>query len=979
MIVGRSPELGALRRLGRSAGAGAGGCAVVEGIAGLGKTELLRALAGELPELRTLWGRVPEEGGAPAYWPWREITSAAGCDVAWDADLDVWSLGARVADAVRSVSAQQPVLVLLDDLHAADDDTVRMTAYVASVLQDAPVALVVASRPDERLAALNSLSTTLFLEPLSDEDSDRVIDLHASTEVSEEVRGEILRVAEGSPLVLRELSRAAGTGRLTHGLRSSVQHRLAPLPAEARGLVECASVLGRAFDVATLAELSGQPLEEVIGRLDGVRRLGVLDGEGPQWSFSHQIVRDVVYRSLSEERRLSLHRDAAAALVARGGRGPGSVAEHLLRAVPLVHAADAVDAALAAAGTAVGAERAELLARTLPFVEADSLRLEVLLDLGDARLVSGAVNAGVANFEEALALAGRAGDHPARARALLGRCAIVETSATAREHLPALIDAAATARTDGDETTLVRLLARIATLRAVDGDVHAALLEAQEAERVARGLRGEPVLLATALAAVHVCCWAPGLEELSASTSAELVRTATASGDLDLALEAEIARMVDALRIGDLALLDEALIRAGGLAERSGSPRHQFFVLSRRGMRAIVAGRLAEAAALLAKAYAVGTSIEEPDAIQVLWGAQFLVLAELNSPEELVAFADVLSEVVASEPRLVMVEANLRAAAGQLEDGRRLLAVALEQLALEDPGLGPDLAWLVLMALVAVRVDDAELAAAIEPSFAAVRSTLIVNAGAVTFCGSTDHWLGLLVGVQGRRDEARALLRSALETYQAMGATWFVHTVRSELASLDREAPAADLGTRGAVLRRTAAGWEAGWVGHERSYPNARGLHHLHALLTAPRTEVHAADLMRPGASAMAATSSRAHEALLDDTAKRAYRARIQQLQAEVSDAEEVGDVDRGSEAQAELDALLDELRRAVGLFGRDRHPADDAERARVAVRKALSSTLTRLAEGDGTFAAHLRTSLRTGLWCSYDPDPAVSVRWTLR
>ena len=977
MIVGRSNELGTLRRLGRSAGAGAGGSAVVEGIAGAGKTELLRALVAELPELWTIWGRVPEEGGAPSFWPWREITATAGLDVSWDGDADVWSRGARIVAALRRVAAERPLLVLVDDLHAADDDTVRMTSYLASALRDAPVALVVASRPDERLAGLSQMSTTLSLEPLGDEDSEQVIDLHATAPIGDDARREILRVAEGSPLVLRELSRAAGTGKLPQGLQSSVLHRLAPLPADARALVEGAAVLGRAFDVRTLAELSGRAPGEVVGVLDGVRRLGVLDGEGPSWAFSHQIVRDVVYRSLGEHRRLTLHREVAAALRGSdGARGPSLVAEHLLSAVPVVAAADAVDAARTAAQSAGAGERAELLARALPLVEEDGLRLTVLLDLGDARLASGAVQAGVAAFEDALALAVRRHDHPARARALLGRCALVETSATAREHVPALVDAAATARSRGDRTTLVRLLARIATLQATDGDGRSAMGRAQEALEVARGL-ADPLLLARALAAVHVCCWAPGLEQQSAATSAELVQAATASGDLDLAVEAEVARMVDALRLGDLSLLDEALARAGGLAERSGSPRHQFFVLSRRGMRAIVAGRLSEAAALLARAYAVGCSIEEPDALQVVWGAQFLVLAELNSREELLGFADLLAQWVSSEPRLAVVESNVRAAGGQPEEARRLLAVALDDLEGEEPGRGLDLAWVVLMANVAVSVKDEALAARVERVLAPFGGTLIVNAGAVTFCGSADHWLGLLAGTQGRGEEARALLGQALVTYESMGAAWFVRRAREQLAALDGESTSPNPARRRAVLRRTPHGWEAGWDGQERTFPDARGLHHLHTLVSTPRREVHAADLMRPGASAM--VSGGAQEALLDETAKRAYRDRIHELQSVVAEAEELGEVERASSAQAELDALLDELRRAVGLYGRDRHQVDDAERARVAVRKALSATLTRLAEHDGTFAAHLRTSIRTGLWCSYEPDPAVSLEWALR
>ena len=151
-MVGRTADLGVLRRLCRSASAGAGGAALVEGVAGAGKTTLLRALVDDVSDLDALWGRAPQEGGTPTYWPWREIASAAGWDVSWQGATDLWSLGAELTARIRQSARVRPLLLLVDDLHAADDDTVRMTAYLASVLRDSPVALVVAARPDERLS-----------------------------------------------------------------------------------------------------------------------------------------------------------------------------------------------------------------------------------------------------------------------------------------------------------------------------------------------------------------------------------------------------------------------------------------------------------------------------------------------------------------------------------------------------------------------------------------------------------------------------------------------------------------------------------------------------------------------------------------------------------------------------------------------------------------------------------------------------------
>ena len=540
-------------------------------------------------------------------------------------------------------------------------------------------------------------------------------------------------------------------------------------------------------------------------------------------------------------------------------------------------------------------------------------------------------------------------------------------------HLPSLADAAAVARAQGDRARLVRLLCRRATLLASSGDFAGALFEADEALDVARDL-GDPLLLARALAAVHVSCWPPDLQERAVHTSAELVDAAAASGDLDLAIEAEVARMVDGLRGGDLAMMDDALSRAAAVAERSQSPRHEFFVLSRRATRAIIDGRLSEAMTLLAHAEEIGEAIQEPDTFQVYWGAQFLVLPETHSRDELLQFVDFLGQFPQDDPLLHAVVANFHAMAGNTATAGELLARAL--VGVEQITQHGDLAILTLMARAASKLERPELAARVERLLRPFGGRLVVNAGAVTFCGAVDHWLGLLAQVQGRVDEARELLTSALADYERMGATWFIRWTAAALQALEPASGVAAPGRRHAVLRRLEDGWQVGWEGHEARVADARGLHHLHTLLRAAGREVHAADLMRPGASAQ--LTSHAREALLDDTAKHAYRARIQQLQAIIAEAEDDGEVERRAEAQAEVDALLDELRRAVGLHGHDRRPADDGERARVAVRKAVTATLTRLAEHDASFATHLRSSVRTGLRCSYQPDPTIEISWSL-
>jgi len=111
----------------------------------------------------------------------------------------------------------------------------------------------------------------------------------------------------------------------------------------------------------------------------------------------------------------------------------------------------------------------------------------------------------------------------------------------------------------------------------------------------------------------------------------------------------------------------------------------------------------------------------------------------------------------------------------------------------------------------------------------------------------------------------------------------------------------------------------------------------------------------------------------LDEAAKRAYRDRLAELDAEVAEAESWNDPERAARAREEIAALAGELSRAVGLSGRDRKAASASERARQSVTKAIRDALRRIREEDVALGEHLARSVRTGLYCSYDPDPAAA------
>ncbi|MGD9752587.1 MAG: ATPase, partial [Acidimicrobiia bacterium] len=111
--------------------------------------------------------------------------------------------------------------------------------------------------------------------------------------------------------------------------------------------------------------------------------------------------------------------------------------------------------------------------------------------------------------------------------------------------------------------------------------------------------------------------------------------------------------------------------------------------------------------------------------------------------------------------------------------------------------------------------------------------------------------------------------------------------------------------------------------------------------------------------------------ALLDPVAKAAYRERISDLRAELDDAESAADIERAAIVRSQLDQLVAHLAQAAGLGGRSRVFADEAERARVAVRKALTRALAAVHGEDPVLAAAIEARLVTGARCIFHADPA--------
>ena len=132
-----------------------------------------------------------------------------------------------------------------------------------------------------------------------------------------------------------------------------------------------------------------------------------------------------------------------------------------------------------------------------------------------------------------------------------------------------------------------------------------------------------------------------------------------------------------------------------------------------------------------------------------------------------------------------------------------------------------------------------------------------------------------------------------------------------------------------------------------------------------------------PGQSGAVPPNSSGIE-VVDAQALSAYRQRLRDLDVELAEAESWSDTGRIDLLQRERDALLHEVRGATGLGGRQRRTGSTDERARVAVQKAIASSLDLIHQHDPSLARLLRDTVHTGATCRYQPDPARPVTWLL-
>jgi len=374
-MVGRDGELTRLLGLLDDAAAGRPAHALLSGDAGVGKTRLVTELAARASDrgFLVLSGRCAELGDAIPYLPLADALREGAAGPAAEAvagalaarpvlgqllpdragpesgegeasGLAQQQLFGAVLGLLAELAAAQPVLLVLEDLHWADQSTRDLVTFLSRVLHRERVAVVVTYRTDDLyrrhplrpvVAELLRLPTVAALElgPLGYEDMADHLAALAPGPLDASALHRMVARAEGNPYYAEELlaaSTATGSELLPSGLAALLLARMERLPAPAQQVLRAAAVAGRQAADDILAQASGL---DRAGYEDAIREAvahQLLVQGGPQgYSFRHALIREAVYADLLPGERTRLHARIAELLAdeSRLAAVPGSAAE----------------------------------------------------------------------------------------------------------------------------------------------------------------------------------------------------------------------------------------------------------------------------------------------------------------------------------------------------------------------------------------------------------------------------------------------------------------------------------------------------------------------------------------------------------------------------------------------------------------------------------------------------------------------------
>ncbi|HET6332730.1 MAG TPA: hypothetical protein VFG30_05930, partial [Polyangiales bacterium] len=632
----------------------------------------------------------------------------------------------------------------------------------------------------------------------------------------------------------------------------------------------------------------------------------------------------------------------------------------------------------------------------------DALVSQLYIDLGRAQIDAGEIDGGRASCREAARLARVAGSGVLLAHSALAYGSVF-VIANVDPTLVALLKEAAAALQSGEPGLRARVLARLAAAMQPADEPAEPIALARHAIDLAREQGDPATLLEVMRASISAMMDLVGAPECM-PLHREHVALAEQLQDRTEALRGMLRLSLACVAIGEISEARATLTRAEEIATELGHPHYRWRIAVMRAAEAAFLGDFDLCHACFARATDLASRSGDPNATGALLAAKASHLRLQARSAEAAALM---------QPAMQTSDTLGRAFI-------RVLLDSVETRAAPTPKL-PD----AQSAELVIHLKDhtmfehaAEICAAANDRTRAERLLALVSASrerfeqggmyAMSWDGPIARVLGLLHATLGNEPEARRAFEQAIDDACAVSSvtheTWarwdygrFLSTRDpnaaaqqfARLAPLARQLEMPDLvsalawielrpatpplpsasqpsaaNPRQLCMTREADVWLLSYGECSLRLNDSKGLRILDLLVAEPRREYHVLDLIEPTG---AIDTGDAGE-ILDPQARAEYRDRVASVRAQLAQAEADHDLGRVERLQTELEALLQELSRAVGLSGRVRKSGAAVERARVNVQRRLRDTLRRISEHDAELGRQIERALRTGTFCSYDP-----------
>src|SRR5271156_369554 len=634
-FVGRKSELielrGALTRL----STGHGSLFLLTGEPGVGKTRLVEEFATEALNTGAdvVWGRCWEDGGAPAFWPFIQVIRSCAArrdtnglattlpdsirsflgenartgkqspdQIVGDARSALAVLPARTGEVSSSarfalfdsiasffdrITATLPLVVILEDIHAADEDSLLLLRFLARESDGRALVIVATYRDGESgtgseqahfLASLGRDGRAIHLIGLKEAEVAEFVETHGVSLPSKRLVGALTAMTEGNPFFLKETVRlVAADGKkledrsdirlvVPDNVRETIRRRIAPLSAASRTLLEIAAIIGKEFEASLLATVSKSDASTCMNLLDEAAEHRIInpvrDSPG-SYRFSHAMIRETIASDLAEGRRMLLHLQLGHALEEMHGVDLGAnvarIAKHYARSVPIGPWEKAVDFARRGAEFALEQLSYEEAAR-LYQIAIDALAAaprsqpeaacEMFVALAEALAGVGRFERQQEAYRRAVELARQTGRRDLFARAALGMGIRYGTASSSVPALTGFLEEAI-AKLGGDEIRLRAMLTAKLAATLYWSHAHERSIELSgKAVELARQA-DDPAAMIYALWRRHYVLWTPDHLEERLAIAEELIAVANMHGLQLWVLRAQEMSLADHLEGAD--------------------------------------------------------------------------------------------------------------------------------------------------------------------------------------------------------------------------------------------------------------------------------------------------------------------------------------------------------------------------------------------------------------------------------------------